>query len=39
MKSKVKKEVLIALAAIIIPGGGIVAGLYYLNKLKKRKVK
>lgn len=40
MKIRIKKkDVAMALAAIIIPGGGIAAGLYFLNRIKKQKEK
>ncbi len=32
-----KKEILMALLAILLPGGGVAAGLYWLNKLKNKK--
>lgn len=38
MKIKINsKDITMALCAIFIPGGGIVAGLYYLNRIKKQK--
>lgn len=32
-----KKEIALCVAAIIIPGGGIAAGVYFLSKFKKAK--
>jgi hypothetical protein len=32
-----KKEIALLIAAIIVPGGGIAAGVYFLNKFRKNK--
>lgn len=37
MKKLNKKEILIAISAIILPGGGIVAGYYILQRLINRR--
>lgn len=34
-----KKEIALLVAAIFIPGGGIAAGVYFLNKLRKKEEK